>query len=453
MNFIKTLSRIINTGQSRSIILTGNVYDLFLCKNDHVPLLNYLVEAYNIDPAEEKSGIIVVTYTMNSEIKMFGHSESVATFQSNWQRFKGNSALSDLFNQANGNPTFAMEVMRQMSICSRTYDCPCDLLFVIEGADMMVPEEEISRMNVADRRRTAILHDWFSDPLFMDGRDSVILVAESQCQIHSRISKLPQVIGVKIPYPDYEDRRSYLIKQDFKDMILDYNIIGKTAGLSIHALRQLVRSKDLSDKNIFKRVESHIIGQLGEGVVEFKVPTHTFDDVVGFENVKEFMRTELIPAFQSSDKETTISGAAISGPIGGGKTFICEALASELGMPVLVLKNLRSMYYGQTDVIFERLHRALTALDKVVIFVDEADTVFGGVESGHETERRLTGKVQAMMSDRALLGKVLWLLMTARIHLLSPDIRRPGRVGDLIIPILDPAEGIWNNLSNGCSGI
>ena len=33
---------------------------------------------------------------------------------------------------------------------------------------------------------------------------------------------------------------------------------------------------------------------------------------------------------------------------------------------------------------------------------------------------------------------MIWLLMTARIHLLSPDIRRPGRVGDLIIPILDP---------------
>jgi len=28
--------------------------------------------------------------------------------------------------------------------------------------------------------------------------------------------------------------------------------------------------------------------------------------------------------------------------------------------------------------------------------------------------------------------------MTARIHLLSPDLRRPGRVGDLIIPVLDP---------------
>jgi len=81
----------------------------------------------------------------------------------------------------------------------------------------------------------------------------------------------------------------------------------------------------------------------------------------------------------------------------------------------------------------------LEALGKVVIFVDEADTQFGQVDAqAHATERRLTGKIQAMMSDTKLRGKVVWLLMTARIHLLSPDIRRPGRVGDLIIPVLDP---------------
>ena len=42
------------------------------------------------------------------------------------------------------------------------------------------------------------------------------------------------------------------------------------------------------------------------------------------------------------------------------------------------------------------------------------------------------------MSDTKLRGRIMWLLMTARIHLLSPDIRRPDRVGDLIIPVLDP---------------
>src|SRR6185295_10792016 len=49
-----------------------------------------------------------------------------------------------------------------------------------------------------------------------------------------------------------------------------------------------------------------------------------------------------------------------------------------------------------------------------------------------------TGKLQAMMSDPQMRGRVIWLLVTARIHQLSPDLRRPGRVGDLIIPTLDP---------------
>ena len=50
-----------------------------------------------------------------------------------------------------------------------------------------------------------------------------------------------------------------------------------------------------------------------------------------------------------------------------------------------------------------------------------------------------------MENETGLRGRVLWLLMTARIHLLSPDIRRPGRVGDLIIPILDRDDHISKN--------
>ena len=158
----------------------------------------------------------------------------------------------------------------------------------------------------------------------------------------------------------------------------------------------------------------------------------------GNSKLKAFIEKELLPRFKAPP-EKALAGAAVAGPIGGGKTFIFEAVASEMDVPVLVLKSIRSQWYGQTDVIFERLRRVLEALEKVVIFVDEADTQFGGVGAeAHSTERRLTGKIQAMMSDPRLRGRVIWLLMTARIHLLSPDIRRPGRVGDLIIPVLDP---------------
>ena len=223
----------------------------------------------------------------------------------------------------------------------------------------------------------------------------------------------------------------------------DDDLAALTAGLSLHAVRQLLTAaayanEELKPKDLIDKVEEFIQAQVGEDVIEFKKPSHTLEDIVGCTNLKQFLRDELLPRFRATP-DKALPGAAVAGPIGGGKTFLFEAVAGELGVPVLVLKSIRSQWYGQTDVIFERLRRVLEALDKVVIFVDEADTQFGGVgQETHSTERRLTGKIQAMMSDPQLRGRVMWLLMTARIHLLSPDIRRPGRVGDLIIPVLDP---------------
>jgi SpoVK/Ycf46/Vps4 family AAA+-type ATPase len=216
-----------------------------------------------------------------------------------------------------------------------------------------------------------------------------------------------------------------------------------TAGLSNHALRQLLvgacySGEKLSPHDVIGKVSEFIQAQLGEDVVEFKKPAHGLKDVVGNQRLVEFIKTKLLPRITSTGPDA-LPGVAVSGPIGSGKTFIFEGLAGDLDMPVLVLKNIRSMWFGQTDVIFERLRRLLTALVKVMIFVDEADTQFGQLGGeAHATERRLTGKVQAMMSDPQLRGNITWLLMTARIHNLSPDLRREGRVGDMIIPVLDP---------------
>jgi SpoVK/Ycf46/Vps4 family AAA+-type ATPase len=189
---------------------------------------------------------------------------------------------------------------------------------------------------------------------------------------------------------------------------------------------------------VIAKVEVYIKDQLGEDVVEFKKPEHTLKDVVGFRGLKEFMKREFMPRIRSTGK-SALPGAVVGGPIGAGKSFLLEAVAGELGIVVIVLRNIRSRWFGGTDVLFERLRRIVHALDKSLIFVDEADTQFGGLSEGtHATERRLTGKIQAMMSDPALRGKTSWLLISARIHLLSPDIRRPGRAGSLIVPVLDP---------------
>ena len=479
-SFWQRAGRVLNAGQTRTVLLTGNIYDLFEHRDRdggvaYVPMVNLLTSKWALPD------LILVVYELNGPVR-FLRDEDQDAIRDAWLKFRTGMDADDLairkmlssgkfkadletmskafssnLKQAVGNPTVALELLRQMCLCSRaTVDgAPVltqDLVILIEAADMAVPGGEINRLSDADRHRISICQDWFSDPGFMDGADSVVLIAESRSMINSRIARLPQILEVEVPSPGQPDRQRFIewFDERHKDGGTPIAWAGPaelavaSAGLSLHALRQLLTGAryaghELTQNEVVRKVEDFIKSQVGEDVVEFKKPGHTLDDIVGFANLKRFLRDQLLPRFQSTGPDA-LPGAAVCGPIGGGKTFIFEAVAAELDMVVLVLKNIRSQWYGQTDVIFERLQRVLVALNKVLIFVDEADTQFGGVGAdAHATERRLTGKIQAMMSDVQLRGKVIWLLMTARIHLLSPDIRRPGRVGDLIIPVLDPA--------------
>jgi hypothetical protein len=465
-DFFSQVARIFNSEQSRSVILCGNVYDLFYDGEQYVPLIPFLCRK------SETRRIIRVVYELNGPIRVLDDREKLKQAWITWRtgvdpdtlriremRQQGPSEVDRLaadfernMLDAIGSPTLALEMLRQLTICSRNSSLREDLLVIVEAADMMLPagKGDVASLNDRQLHRIGIMHDWFGDPAFLSGGDSVCLVAESRSLIHPRLSRLPQVLSVEIPAPTKDDR-SLFVEQFCRTAKSRPELWGEpddlavlSAGLSLHALRQLLLAaahggQPLAPSDVVEKVEAFIGGQIGEDVVEFKKPGHTLDDVVGFRRLKDFLQRELLPRFQASP-DRALPGAAVAGPIGSGKTFIFEAVAAELEMPVLVLKNIRSQWFGQTDVIFERLRRVLTALEKVVIFVDEADTQFGGVGSdSHATERRLTGKIQAMMSDPQLRGKVIWLLMTARIQLLSPDIRRPGRVGDLIIPVFDPS--------------
>ena len=465
--FFTSFARILNSGQSRSVILCGNIHDLFFDGHDYVPLIPYL------NKKTTTPGIVQVAYELNGPIRVPDEAgrEQLRRAWISWKagmdvdtlvirdmnkRKSEADRLGDEFDRhlqdSMGNPTLALEFLRQLTICSRSA-LRADLLIVIEAADMLLPagSGDVAALSDKQLRRIAIVQDWFGDPAFIHGDDSVCLIAESRYLIHPRVSRMPQVLSVEVPAPSVESREHYIDKwcesapAEPAMWSTRRKLAEFTAGLSLHAIRQLLAGaayagETLVPGSVIAKVEAFVQSQLGDDVVEFKKPAHSLDDVVGFTALKEFLHKELIPRLKASGKKS-ISGAGVAGPIGSGKTFIFEAVAAELDLPVLVLKSIRSQWFGQTDVIFERLRRVLEALDKVLIFVDEADTQFGTVDAtAHATERRLTGKIQAMMSDTRLRGRVAWLLMTARIHLLSPDIRRPGRVGDLIIPVLDPQD-------------
>jgi hypothetical protein len=463
--FFTQLATTLNSGQARSVILAGHVQDLYFDGQHYVPLIPFLCRK------SQTAGILQLVYELNGPIRILKGRQQLRDAWIAWKSGVDPDSLSlallrggagddagrrgaefdQLLLDAIGNPTLALELLRQFTICSRSALPRANLLIFIEAADLLLPagNGDASTLNDAQLRRISVVHDWFSDPAFMDGADSVCLVAESRSSLQPRIARLPQVVSVEAPPPGLSERLHFVEhfaataerQPRFWSSATDFATL--TAGCSLHALRQLLLAacyadRPLTPSDVINQVEAFIQAQLGEDVVEFKRPAHRLEQVVGFTRLKRFLREELLPRFRACG-DKALTGAAVAGPIGGGKTFIFEAVAGELEMPVLVLKNVRSQWFGQTDVIFERLRRLLSALDRVVIFVDEADTQFGSLGAeAHETERRLTGKIQAMMSDPALRGRIFWLLMTARIHRLSPDLRRPGRVGDLIIPVLDP---------------
>lgn len=474
--FLKQAGRMLNSGQARTLLLTGNIYDLFgpvAPEQEYVPLLNTLTAEWDLP------NYILIIYELNGPIRFVreADAEKVRDAWLKWRSgydanelaikrmlAKGKAAADldnlldtydDSLRKSVQMPTLALELLRQMCLCARTVMggkrlLEQNLLIVIEGAELLLPDAPIHNLSDMDRQRVTICHDWFSDPGFTSGGDSVVLIAESRSLIHQRIGRLPQLLEVEIPSPDEETRLEFIrhnldgkAGNSIKLWSTPGDLAKLTAGLSLHALAQLLKAalyekRTLAQAEVVAKVEQFIQSQLGEDIVEFKKPTHRLEDCIGFSSLKKFLSEEFMPRLAATGPEA-LPGAAVCGPIGGGKTFLFEAVAAELDMVVLVLKNIRSQWFGQTDVIFERLRRVLLALSKVIIFVDEADTQLGGVGADtHETERRLTGKLQAMMSDSALRGRVAWLLVTARIHQLSPDIRRPGRVGDLIIPILDP---------------
>lgn len=479
MNFLKRIAGIVNSGQSRALAVTGNIGDMFFFEcQGYIPLLSLLKAKYG--PVD---GRIVLAYRLSGTIQFLKDGDKYlvrdaydAMAGGGTRREKAIRKLAGVRDEADdeqpmssfdgivresvASPTTAMEFLRQLCLASRTVGdggrplLEKNLVIIIEGADMLIPQGEISRLSEADRKRIAIFRDWFSDPGFLNGNDSVILMTESRSRLNEQIARMPQLLEVEIPSPDVQQRLQFvnwfMEKQPEGSKPKIWSNAGEladhTAGLSIHALMQLLkgsayRGEAIQPADVVAKVEEFLKSQLGEDVVEFKRPSHTLGDVMGNMRLKKFLNEAFIPRLKRTGKGS-ISGATVCGATRSGKTFIFEAVAFMTGRAVIVLKGVRSKWYGDTDAIFERLRRFLEALGNVLVFVDEADTTFGGFGPDvHETERRLTGKFQNMMSDTKLRGKVVWLLMTARIHLLPLDIRSPGRAGDYIIPIFDPRDG------------
>ncbi len=136
-----------------------------------------------------------------------------------------------------------------------------------------------------------------------------------------------------------------------------------------------------------------------------------------------------------------------AGPPGTGKTMTAEAMAKEVGKPLLVVNyaQLENMWVGETEKNIEAVFKAAEAKD-AVLFFDEADAVFHrrGMTSAPWTNRDVNVLLHHLENAGGIvilatnMGKVLDRALDRRIDIAvefgMPDADMRRRIFERLLP-------------------
>ncbi|PJN38778.1 cell division protein FtsH [Streptomyces sp. CB02959] len=179
------------------------------------------------------------------------------------------------------------------------------------------------------------------------------------------------------------------------------------------------------------------IGRSRARIIEAERPTTRFDDVAGYEGVKQEI-SEVVDFLRHPERYAVVGavgprGVLMVGPPGTGKTLIARAVAGEAAVPFLSVTGSAfvEMFVGvgasRVRDLFEEARKRAPS----IIFIDEIDAVGsrrGGVRLGGNDEREQTlNQLLAEMDGFDQSSGIVVLAATNRPEALDPALLRPGR--------------------------
>ncbi|MEP6733277.1 MAG: AAA family ATPase [bacterium] len=318
------------------------------------------------------------------------------------------------------------------------------IALLIDQASFLFPSGEPGRQSFQASGMLVTLLNWATSPHFKAIDMSIVLLDERRADMNERLAGSPHVVAIEVPLPDEPERTAFLKSSACSGIAdaSDYSIpqLGTlTAGLALTSLRGLVmpalRGGDRLTAKVFSEVKKRLIEQQCQGLLEFVEPKWGLDSVIGFDAAKAQL-LEDAQLLARGELDCLPMGYLICGPVGTGKSFLAYCTAKEIGIPVVVLKNFRSKYVGETEGNLERVFSVLRAMGPIMVIVDEADTLLGDRSSDGDsgTGSRVFGMFATQMGDTRYRGRLVWMLLTARPDLLPIDIKRQGRA-EVHIPL------------------
>lgn len=150
------------------------------------------------------------------------------------------------------------------------------------------------------------------------------------------------------------------------------------------------------------------------------LPSTTFDDIAGLEDVKATIRNYLFmlknPNVAKAYHINTNLGILLYGPPGTGKTLIAEAIAHELGVRYFVItpSQIFGSYVGESEKNVRDVFAELRACkDGAVLLIDECESIFARRENStnraaigvaNQLLQEMNGQGDGQVTRRVILG-------------------------------------------------
>ena len=180
-------------------------------------------------------------------------------------------------------------------------------------------------------------------------------------------------------------------------------------------------------------------------------PGTTFDDVAGYEGVKQEI-TEVVDFLRHPEKFAEIGaripkGVLLVGPPGTGKTLIARAVAGEAGVPFLSVtgSDFMEMFVGVGASRVRDLFQTAKKMGKAIIFVDEIDSIGrkrgAGLGGGHDEREQTLNQMLSEMDGFEATEGIVMMAATNRPDILDPALLRPGRFDrQVVVPLPESEE-------------
>ncbi len=433
------------------VALTGNIHDVV-----NIPGVGYVSLEQGLY-SQLKTGYTVLRLDIASGLTAFDTADEGSLLEAvrlanvtamAHQKLPEDNDLRNALGETQHRPLEALILLRRISeayerIKTKKANKVKPLCVLIQFAGALFPAGDWDRLSEVAKQELVTFLSIITSPGFVKSDNLFVLISSTMAELNSRIFHCPATAWIEIKLPGEAERSAFaesFISRAPKPVNFGLpreEFIGLTNVLRLVDISDLLEvasrtAAPITRAGTMERVNRAVTDFLGD-TVEIKRPEHTPDDIIGY-RVQRGVIEGVIARFK--DRSTAPAVILSSGPNGVGKTYQWEAYSGTSGFVVIVLKNMRSMWYGETDKLKEKFRFIVETLGRCLFFIDEAHTQFSSIhdKNTQDVEKRLNATFIMMMSDKSLLGKVVWVLMTSRPDLLDPDIK--SRAG-IQVPTFD----------------